>query len=75
MRVGLGVGWMCIVAAEMIGAESVGLGRLILRYASLLRVDVVVAGMITIGLLGLALNELMLLIERRLFKWRATITL
>lgn len=70
MRIGLGVGWMCIVAAEMIGGETVGLGRLILRYAQLLRIDVVIVGMVTIGLLGLVMNELFLQAEKRLFRWR-----
>lgn len=70
MRVGLGVGWMCIVAAEMIGGESVGLGKLILKYAELLRMSEIIVGMITIGLLGLVLNEVLMLVERRLFRWR-----
>ncbi|MEM2002667.1 MAG: ABC transporter permease [Candidatus Methanomethyliaceae archaeon] len=73
LRVGLGVGWMCIVAAEMIGGEPVGLGRLILKYANLLQIDVVIVGMITIGLIGLALNYLILLLEKRMFRWRVEI--
>ncbi|MGQ9760257.1 MAG: ABC transporter permease [Candidatus Methanomethylicaceae archaeon] len=70
LRVGLGVGWMCIVAAEMIGGEPVGLGRLILKYANLLQIDVVILGMITIGLVGLAMNYLILSVEKRMFRWR-----
>jgi NitT/TauT family transport system permease protein len=70
MRVALGVGWMCIVAAEMIGGDSVGLGKLILKYAEMLRMPEIVAGMIVIGALGLALNEVLLVFERRLFRWR-----
>ncbi len=70
MRVGLGVGWMCIVAAEMIGGESVGLGKLILKYAEMLRMAEIVVGMIIIGLCGLLMNEVLLVIERRLFRWR-----
>jgi ABC-type nitrate/sulfonate/bicarbonate transport system permease component len=70
MRVGLGVGWMCIVAAEMIGGDSLGLGKLILKYAEMLRMSEIVAGMIVIGLLGLIMNEILLVFERRLFRWR-----
>lgn len=70
MRVGLGVGWMCIVAAEMIGGDSVGLGKLILKYAEMLRMPEIVAGMIIIGILGLLMNEVLLAFERRLFRWR-----
>jgi NitT/TauT family transport system permease protein len=75
MRVGLGVGWMCIVAAEMIGGERVGLGRLILKYSELLRVDMVVAGMIAIGVVGLLMNEVLLRTEKRLFIWRREVSL
>ncbi|MEM2975346.1 MAG: ABC transporter permease [Candidatus Bathyarchaeia archaeon] len=75
MRIGLGVGWMCIVAAEMIGGETIGLGRLILKAAELLRIDVIIAGMITIGLIGLLMNEIFLFAEKRLFKWRQEVKL
>jgi len=75
MRVGLGVGWMCIVAAEMIGGERVGLGRLILKYSELLRVDMVVAGMVAIGVVGLLMNEVLLRMEKRLFVWRKEVSL
>ncbi|MCP8323061.1 MAG: ABC transporter permease [Candidatus Methylarchaceae archaeon HK02M2] len=70
MRIGLGISWMCIVAAEMVGAEVTGLGRLILKSAHLIHVDVVIAGMIVIGILGLIMNEMFLIFERRAFKWR-----
>jgi len=73
LRVGLGVGWMCIVAAEMIGGEPVGLGRLILKYANLLQIDTVIVGMITIGLVGLAMNYFILFLEKRMFRWRVEI--
>jgi len=74
LRVGLGVGWMCIVAAEMIGGDPVGLGRLIIKYANLLQTDVVIAGMISIGIIGLCINYIILSLEKRMFKWRVEIT-
>ena len=72
MRVGLGVGWMCILAAEMIGGEMIGLGRLILKYAQLpgQYPGEIIVGMILIGLIGLVMNEVLMRIEKRLFKWR-----
>ncbi|MCQ5377287.1 MAG: ABC transporter permease subunit, partial [Candidatus Methanomethylicia archaeon] len=73
LRVGVGIGWMCIVAAEMIGGEPLGLGRLILKYANLLQIDVVIVGMITIGIVGLVMNYLLLLLERRMFRWRVEV--
>ncbi|MGI6553380.1 MAG: ABC transporter permease [Bacillota bacterium] len=75
MRVGLGVGWMCIVAAEMIGGEAVGVGRLILKYAELLRLGEVIVGMLIIGILGFAMNEIILRVEKRLFRWRWEVSL
>lgn len=69
-RIGLGDSWMCIVAAEMIGGENVGLGRLILKYADLMMSNEIVVGMVLIGIIGYLCNEGVLLLERRLFRWR-----
>jgi NitT/TauT family transport system permease protein len=59
MRIGLGVAWLVVVAAEMI-VRSSGLGYLIMdaRNAGN-RYDLVVAAMIIIGLIGLGLDTLM----------------
>lgn len=70
MRVGLGVGWMCIVAAEMIGGEMIGLGYLILKYAELHMIEYSIVGMILIGIIGLLMNEVLVRAEKHLFKWR-----
>jgi len=70
MRVGLGVGWMCIMAAEMIGGAMIGLGYLILKYAELLMIEYTIVGMVLIGIIGLIMNEVLLRIEKRLSKWR-----
>ncbi len=75
MRVGLGMCWMCIVAAEMIGGEAVGVGRLILKYAELLLLPPVVSGMLIIGVVGFFMNEIILVIEKKLFKWRWEVSL
>jgi NitT/TauT family transport system permease protein len=74
MRIGLGVGWMCIIAAEIIGGEIVGIGRLIWNYTQLLQIDVIIVGMITIGLVGLVMNEIFLQTEKRLFRWRQEVS-
>ena len=64
MRVGLGVAWLVVVAAEMIAVTS-GLGFLIIdaRNAGK-RYDLVVAGMVLIGVIGLALDLLVRRLER-----------
>jgi NitT/TauT family transport system permease protein len=75
MRVGLGTAWMTIVAAEMSGGETTGLGRMMVDYAELIRIPEIVVGMILIGVLGFAMNEVLLRIERSLFRWRWEVTL
>jgi sulfonate transport system permease protein len=75
MRVGLGAAWLTIVAAELTGGEPIGLGRMMINYSELLRIPEVVVGMIIIGLIGLAMNEALLLFEKYLFRWRWQVTL
>jgi NitT/TauT family transport system permease protein len=71
MRIGLGVAWLVVVAAEMIALRS-GLGYLIIdsRNAGN-RYDLVIAGMVIIGLIGLLLDRLMRLLEGlKVVRWR-----
>jgi NitT/TauT family transport system permease protein len=71
MRIGLGVAWLVVVAAEMIALRS-GLGYLIIdsRNAGN-RYDLVIAGMILIGLIGLLLDGAMRLLEGlKWVRWR-----
>jgi NitT/TauT family transport system permease protein len=71
MRIGLGVAWLVVVAAEMIALRS-GLGYMIIdsRNAGN-RYDLVIAGMIIIGLIGLMLDGFMRLLESmKVVRWR-----
>ena len=71
MRIGLGVAWLVVVAAEMIALRS-GLGYMIMdsRNAGN-RYDLVIAGMIIIGVIGLMLDGAMRLLERlKTVRWR-----
>jgi NitT/TauT family transport system permease protein/sulfonate transport system permease protein len=68
LRIGLGVGWMCVVAAELIAAQS-GLGYMIQQNRVLLQTQNVIAGMITIGIIGFAMSAAMGAVERRLISW------
>jgi len=71
MRIGLGVAWLVVVAAEMIALRS-GLGYLIMdsRNAGN-RYDLVIAGMIIIGIIGLLLDGIMRLLEGlKMVRWR-----
>ena len=68
VRVGLGVGWMALVAAELVGANS-GLGFLINDARSMLRTDIILVGMLAIGLVGLLLDAAIREAARRLLPW------
>jgi len=71
MRIGLGVAWLVVVAAEMIALRS-GLGYLIIdsRNAGN-RYDLVVAGMVIIGITGLLLDGMMRRLQRlKIVGWR-----
>ena len=70
LRITLGIAWLVVVAAEMIAVNS-GLGFLIVdaRNAGN-RYDLVVAGMVMIGLIGLLLDTGMRSFEKiRAFRW------
>ena len=71
MRIGLGVAWLVVVAAEMVAIDS-GLGYLIIdsRNAGN-RYDLVVAAMVIIGVIGFALDASMRRMDRlTAVRWR-----
>jgi ABC-type nitrate/sulfonate/bicarbonate transport system permease component len=69
VRIALGVSWMSIVAAELIAASS-GLGYMISYYREVLRSDLILVGMLSIGVIGFAMDRGLLWLERRLLPWR-----
>jgi ABC-type nitrate/sulfonate/bicarbonate transport system permease component len=69
MRIALGVSWMSIVAAELIAASS-GLGYMINYYREVLRSDLILVGMLSIGIIGFTMDRGLLWLERRLLPWR-----
>ena len=73
VRVGLGVGWMALVAAELVGATS-GLGWLISDARSVLRTDIILVGMISIGLAGLMIDQGLRWAARKLLPWSLAMT-
>lgn len=68
IRIGLGVGWMALVAAELVGANS-GLGFLINDARSMLRTDTIMVGMLTIGIVGLLIDTAIKVLGRRMLPW------
>lgn len=71
LRIAMGIGWMTLVAAEFTGVKSgYGVGYMIMTARDIQRPDMILAGMITIGLIGFALDLLLRLFENRALKWR-----
>jgi len=63
LHIGIGTAWIFLVSGEMVGAQS-GLGYLIIDARNLLRLDLVLAGIIIIGICGLLLDKGVRLLER-----------
>jgi NitT/TauT family transport system permease protein len=68
-RVGIGLGWMVVVAAELIAAEA-GLGFLLIQAYRIFRLDLMIAVMVIIGLLAFAMDRGMRWSQRRLLVWQ-----
>lgn len=68
VRIGLGVGWSTLVAAELIAATS-GLGFMVQSAAQFLVTDVVVLGILVIALIAFALEMSLRALQRKLVPW------
>lgn len=68
IRVGIGVAFIVVIVAEMIAVNS-GLGYRILEAREYFWSDKIIAGMITIGLLGLAIDSAMNALNGWLLRW------
>lgn len=70
LRLGLGIAWTAVVVAEMVAVKS-GLGFVLWDAYYIGRMDVVLADMVSIGLIGLLSDQLLVLAEAKLLRWRA----
>ncbi|MET8901078.1 ABC transporter permease [Streptomyces sp. NPDC004538] len=69
MRVGLGSAWATLVAAELIAAQQ-GLGYRMQNAQLYYDLPTIFVGLISIGILGLLMDRVLLLAERRLTRWQ-----
>ena len=72
MRIAIGFGWTTLVAAEMVAA-SVGLGQMVLNASNFLRTDIVIMGIIVIGVVAYMFDLLMRWVEHKLVPWKGRI--
>lgn len=69
LRIGVGLAWFCVIAAEMVGASS-GLGYGIQLYSLNIEMPKVYCYLFTIGVLGLLSNSLLLKLQSGVWQWR-----
>jgi len=69
MRIAIGFGWTTLVAAEMVAATA-GLGQMVLNASNFLRTDVVVMGIVVIGIIAYLFDMLMRKLESWLVPWK-----
>jgi ABC-type nitrate/sulfonate/bicarbonate transport system permease component len=73
MRLAIGGGWLTVVTAEMIAVRS-GLGYLILNAQMTFRSDLIIAGIIIIGIIGLIADQGIRLLREQLCRWQEGLT-
>ena len=71
VRVGMGVGWMCVVAAEMFGVSTYGIGWKIWHWNDLHHMDMVLTYMLVLGLIALVIDRLFrYIVQEWWLKWQ-----
>ncbi|MGC1819040.1 MAG: ABC transporter permease subunit, partial [Casimicrobiaceae bacterium] len=72
MRIAIGFGWTTLVAAEMVAANT-GLGQMVLNASNFLRTDIVIMGIVVIGVVAYAFDLLMRYIEHVSVPWKGKV--
>jgi NitT/TauT family transport system permease protein len=68
LRVGLGIAWVLVIVSEMLAVKG-GIGYAMWTAYQFVRIDLIIAAMFTMGLLGLASDRILLVLNRRLLRW------
>lgn len=69
LRLAVGAGWLTVVTAEMMAVRS-GLGYMIMYAQVTFRPDMILAGILIIGAIGLAFDQVLRLVRKRLCRWQ-----
>lgn len=69
LRIGLGISWTAVIVSEMVAVKS-GLGYVLWDAYYVGRMDIVLADMVSIGIMGYLSDRLIVMIERRVLVWR-----
>ncbi|KDD52734.1 ABC transporter, permease protein [Bordetella bronchiseptica OSU553] len=69
LRIGLGISWTAVIVSEMVAVKS-GLGYVLWDAYYVGRMDIVLADMVSIGMMGFLSDRLIVAIEHRVLAWR-----
>jgi sulfonate transport system permease protein len=69
LRLGVASAWLALVVAETIATDS-GIGFMINNARDFLRTDIVIVGLLVYAIVGLLMDTVVRLVERRLLRWR-----
>ena len=69
LRFSVGISWLMLVVAEQVNANS-GIGHMMMDAEDFLRTDIILVGMLVYAVFGLASDQGVRLLERRLLAWR-----
>ena len=69
VRIGMGVGWTTLVAAEMVAATN-GIGFMVLSASQFLQTSIVMLGIVIIAAIAYAFDFVMRMVEHRLVPWK-----
>ena len=70
LRVGFGIAWMSVVAAEMMPGSSTGLGHMIYEsFSTYSQLSLSIAGMVCIGIIGILMDQIFKIVQKKKFAW------
>lgn len=74
LRLAIGAGWLTVVTAEMMAVKS-GLGYLIMYAQVIFRPDLIIAGILIIGAIGLLFDQFVRIARKRFCRWQEGLVL
>ena len=69
LRIGLGIAWTAVIVSEMVAVKS-GLGYVLWDAYYVGRMDIVLADMVSIGLMGFISDQIIVLVQNKFLSWR-----
>ena len=69
LRIGLGIAWTAVIVSEMVAVKS-GLGYVLWDAYYVGRMDIVLADMISIGVMGFISDQIIVLVQNKFLSWR-----